>query len=94
MRRRVRPPVDCYSSCAPIRCVTYVLGAGARHVNPGLAEERAGAEHEDDVEHGVYGVLPHVAQGLWGRQVVAQPTYGVGAGRATTSNILGGKQRS
>ena len=39
----------------------HVLGAVAGHVDPGLAEKGAGAEHEGDVEYGVNQVHQHLA---------------------------------
>ena len=60
----------------------HVLGAGAGHVDPGLAEEGEGAEHEGDVEDGVDWVRQHQAQRLWQRQVVAETANGVGAAAA------------
>ena len=43
------------------RLLGHVLGAGAGHVDRGLAEEDAGAEHEGDVEDGVDQVHQHLA---------------------------------
>ena len=60
----------------------HVLGAVAGHVDPGLAEEGEGAEHEGDVEDGVDWVRQHQAQRLRQRQVVAETANGVGAAAA------------
>ena len=43
------------------RLLGHVLGAGAGHVDRGLAEEDAGAEYEGDVEYGVDQVHQHLA---------------------------------
>ena len=59
----------------------HVLGAGAGHVDPGLVEEGAGAEHERDVEDGVDRVRQHRPQGLVRRQVAAEPVDGGRHGR-------------
>ena len=59
-----------------------VLGTAARHLDPGLAEEGAAAEHEDDVEHGVDRVLHQMAERLRRREVVAEAADGVGPGGA------------
>lgn len=72
----------------------HVLGAGARHLDPGLGEEGARAQHEDNVKHGVDGILRHVPKGLRRRQVVAQASDGVGTGWATASNILRRRRNS
>ena len=63
----------------------HILGRAARHINPGLAEEGAGSEHEGDVEDGVDGVGEHGGQGLGGTEIVAESTHWVGA---TTSSII------
>jgi len=55
----------------------HVLGGAAGHVDPRLGEERAGAEHEEDVEDGVYGIGQHRAQRFRRRQVVTQPSDGI-----------------
>ena len=46
-------------------CSTHVLGTGARHIDPCLGEEGAGAEHEHDVDNGVYGVHIDMRKCLW-----------------------------
>jgi len=43
-----------------LQLLGHIFSARARHVNPRLREEGAGAEHEDDVENGVDRVLDHV----------------------------------
>lgn len=35
----------------------YIFGRGSRHLNPGLGEEGAGAEHEDNVDNSVDWVI-------------------------------------
>ena len=66
---------------------TYILGAGARHFDPGLGEEGAGSQHEDDVENSVDGVLQDVRERLRRREVVAQTSDGVGTCRSTTPDV-------
>ena len=70
------------------RIPTHIFGAGAGDVDPGLGEDRAGPEHEDDVEDRMDRVLHHVLQGLRGGQVVAQTPHGVRPRRAPTPNVL------
>ena len=67
---------------------TYILGTGSGDINPGLREECAGAQHEDNVEHSVNGVLCNVPQSFWGWQVVTKSTDGVRPSRTPTTNIL------
>ena len=62
---------------------TYILSRGSRHIDPGLGEEGAWAEHEGDVQDGVDGVLQDVSEGLRGREVVAETADGVGTAAAT-----------
>ena len=50
----------------------HVLGAAAGHVDPGLGEECAGAEHKEDVEECVNGVGDEGAQALRRRQVITE----------------------
>ena len=59
--------------------ITHVLGRRSRHVNPGLREECAGSEHEDDVEDRMDWILEDVAQRLGRREVVAEAADRVGA---------------
>ena len=61
----------------------HVLGAGAGHVDPGLAEEDAGAEYEGEVEDGVDQVHQHRAQRLGMRKVVVEIADGVSAAAAS-----------
>ena len=55
----------------------HVLGRAARHVDPGLAEEGAGAEHEGDVEDRVDRVRQDTGKCVRGREVVAEAADGV-----------------
>ena len=64
-----------------------VLGARAAHVYPRLGEEGARAEHEDDVEHGVDGIVDHRLEVLRRREIVAQATDRVGASRAGAAHV-------
>ena len=41
-----------------------VLGRAAGHIDPGLGEEGAGTEHEEDVEERVDGIRQHRTQRL------------------------------
>ena len=57
----------------------HILGRAARHINPGLAEEGAGAEHEGDVEDRVDRVRQDTGKCVRGREVVAEAADGVGS---------------
>lgn len=72
---------------ASYACNTHILGRRAGDVDPGLAEEGAGAQHEDDVEQRVHGVLRDVRQRLGRREVVAQPAHRVGARRPAAAHV-------
>ena len=48
------------------------LSGRSRNVDPGLGEEGARTEHEDDVDDAVQGIFQHMREGLGRRQVVAQ----------------------
>ncbi|KAJ6440062.1 tRNA isopentenyltransferase [Purpureocillium lavendulum] len=54
-----------------------VAGAGARHLDPRLGEEGAGAEHVDDIGSGVDGVEERVLEVERGRHVVDEAGGGV-----------------
>ena len=73
---------------------THILGTGSGHFNPGLGEEGTGSEHEDDVENCMDGVLGHVPEGLWWRQVVAETAHRVGPGGTATAHVLTRKEWS
>lgn len=66
---------------------THILGWGAGDVDPSLGEEGAGAQHEDNVEHRVDGVLQDMTQVLRRREVVAQTAHWVGSGGTAASDI-------
>lgn len=36
---------------------THILSTGSRDINPGLGEKGTGAQHEDDVENSMDGIL-------------------------------------
>lgn len=59
---------------------TYVLGGGAGHLDPGFGEKGTRSQHEDDVDEGMDRVVQDRAKGLRRREIVAESTYGVGAG--------------
>ncbi len=70
-----------------LQLLGHVLGTRAGHVDPGLGEEGARSQHEDDVDDSVEGVLQHRVEVLRRREVVAQAADWVGAGAAWTADI-------
>lgn len=65
----------------------YIFSGRSRNVDPRLGEKGARAQHEANVEKGVDRILCNVAETLWRREVIAKAAYGIGAGRAATSNV-------
>ena len=51
---------------------SHILGARARHIDPGLGEEGARAEHENDVGERMHWILVDRRQTLRRRQIVAE----------------------
>lgn len=66
---------------------TYILSRRTGDIDPGLGEEGAGAQHEDDVEYGVHGVVRDVRERLRRAEVVAQPAHRVRARRAAAAHV-------
>lgn len=48
-----------------------ILGGRSGHIDPGLGEESARSEHEDDVDDAVDRVLEDVSERLWWREIIA-----------------------
>ena len=54
----------------------HIPGGSARDLNPGLGEERAGREDEDEIEDGVEGVVDDLGDGGGGANVVRDASDG------------------
>jgi len=70
------------------KTLTYIFGRGPRDLDPGLGEEGAGTEHEDDVDAGVNRVVHDRTKRLRRRQVVAETGNWVGPSRSPARGVL------
>ena len=71
-----------------VKTQPYIFGRGSWDLNPGLREEGAGAEHEDNVDNRVDRVIQNRTKWLRGRKVVAETTHWVGASWSATRGVL------
>lgn len=77
-----------------VQTQTYVFGRGSWDLNPGLGEEGAGAEHEDNVDNHVDRVIQDRTKRLWRRKVVAETADWVSPSWSTTRGVLNKKRFS
>lgn len=67
---------------------THIFGGRSRHFDPRLGEKGARAQHEDDVDDGVNGIVQNRPKRLRGRKVVAQAAHRVGTSRSAAGGVL------
>ena len=68
--------------------VTHIFGRGSRNLDPCLGEEGTGAQHEDDVDCSMDGVIQNRTKGLRGGEVVAETANWVGTSWSSSGSIL------
>lgn len=66
----------------------YIFGRGSGNLNPGLGEEGAGAQHEDNVDNSMNRIIQNWTEWLWRRKVVAETAHWVGTSWSTTCGVL------